>query len=291
MVLGETYGDDIWFLLATCALAIHFYPSWRGVALALGVYALAFIIVAAQVIQWQLHGIDDGSGATIIQIYALAGMFLAFMVILASYRNRLDRLGAEYELLASIARTDALTGLPNRVQIYGDMRRLIAEAERHRHNFCVCLFDVDHFKRFNDRYGHLAGDHALRAIGQAVRANLRATDYFGRWGGEEYCILLPHTGLEQATGALERARLALKEITHLPGPISASFGVAAYRPGDSAETLLHRADVALYRAKGAGRDRIEIEACEEAQGSYPVGLTHAHRRSALFDQQTGQATL
>ncbi|MCX7792068.1 MAG: GGDEF domain-containing protein [Chloroflexaceae bacterium] len=271
-VLAETYGDDIWFLLATCTLAIHFYPSWRGVALALGVYILSVAIVAAQVVQWQLNGIDDGSGARIIQIYTLGGMLLGFMLVMASYRNRLIRIQTEYELLAAIAYTDGLTGLPNRRQLYRDLNRLIAEAERYGHAFCVCLFDVDHFKRINDQYGHMVGDQALRAVGDTVRANLRVVDYFGRWGGEEYCILSPHTNVDQAFSALERVRLALREITDVPIPISASFGVAVYRPGDSAETLLHRADAAMYRAKRNGRDRIESESLEGSDSNHLVGL-------------------
>lgn len=269
-VLAETYGDDIWFLLATCTLAIHFYPSRRGVALALGVYILSFAIVAAQVIQWQVNGLDDGSGARIVQIYALGGMLLGFMLVMAGYRNRLVRIHTEYELLAVIAYTDALTGLPNRRRLYHDLHWLIAEAERHGHTLCICLFDVDHFKRINDQYGHTLGDQALRAVGETARANLRVVDHFGRWGGEEYCILMPHTTLDQALTAVERVRLALKGLTGLPTAISASFGVSAYRPGDSAETLLHRADVAMYRAKRAGRDRVESEAREEA-GSFSSG--------------------
>lgn len=269
-VLAETYGDDIWFLLATCTLAIHFYASRRGVALALGVYALSFAIVGAQIVEWQSYGLDDGSGAKIIQIYTLAGMFLAFMFILASHRSRLTRIHTEYELLAIIAFTDGLTGLPNRRQLYRDLQRLIAEAERHGHPFCVCLFDVDHFKRINDQYGHTVGDQVLCAIGQMVRANLRLIDYFGRWGGEEFCVLLPHTSLEQALSALERVRVALKGIGDFPTSISASFGVAAYRPGDSSETLLHRADKAMYAAKRAGRDRLQSDAREEADANHVV---------------------
>ncbi|MGB9632279.1 MAG: diguanylate cyclase [Chloroflexaceae bacterium] len=265
-VLAETINDDIWFLLVTCTLVIHFYASRRGVVLALGVYILSFAIVALQVIWWWLNNLDDGSGARIIQIYAFGGMLLGFMLVLASYRNQLVRIHTEYRLLAAIAYTDALTGLPNRRRLYNDLHWLIAEAERHGHPFCVCLFDVDHFKRINDQYGHMVGDQVLQVIGHTVRANLRVVDHFGRWGGEEYCILLPHTTLDQALIAVERVRLALRSITSFLTPISASFGVSAYRPDDSAETLLHRADLAMYRAKRTGRDRVESEAWEEVSG-------------------------
>ncbi len=256
----DTIGDDIWFLLIVCVLAVHLYDLRRGALIAGSVYSLSFAIVVVQIVSWNMPGIDGEDSEHVLRAYLMGGALLVFLVVLAMYRSHIERLHTEYEVMANLAYTDTLTSLPNRRRLYEDVYRLIALAERYGQEFCVCLFDLDHFKRLNDTHGRLVGDQVLQEVAQVARLHLRAADLFGRWGGEEFVVLLPQTRLSDAQTALERVRLALHTIA-LPNvhAVTASFGIAAYLPGDTRESLLHRADQALYLAKTTGRNRIVVD--------------------------------
>ena len=256
----DTIGDDIWFLLIVCVLAVHLYDLRRGALIAGSVYGLSFAIVVVQIVSWNMPGIDGEDSEHVLRAYLMGGALLVFLVVLAMYRSHIERLHTEYEVMANLAYTDTLTSLPNRRRLYEDVYRLIALAERYGQEFCVCLFDLDHFKRLNDTHGHLVGDQVLQEVAQVARLHLRAADLFGRWGGEEFVVLLPQTRLSDAQTALERVRLALHTIA-LPNvhAVTASSGIAAYLPGDTRESLLHRADQALYLAKTTGRNRIVVD--------------------------------
>ena len=151
--------------------------------------------------------------------------------------------------LQSSARTDALTGLPNRRVWDEDLEREIARARRHGGNLCLAMLDLDRFKAFNDHHGHQAGDQLLAATATAWRPVLRTTDTLARYGGEEFAVLLPHSDEEGAMTVVER----LLEV--VPLGQTASAGVAVWDGKESATELLARADAALYEAKGAGRAR------------------------------------
>lgn len=162
--------------------------------------------------------------------------------------------------LEQIANTDSLTGVHNRA--FFD-RALHAELERlARYDtgpFALMLIDIDRFKTINDCFGHLRGDEVLKGVAALIRERLRSTDVFARWGGEEFAILLPHTTLEGARVFAERLRKAIAATDNLacPVPITASFGLAESCPGDQKQSLIERADRALYRAKHNGRNRVE----------------------------------
>ena len=256
----DTIGDDIWFLLIVCVLAVHLYDLRRGALIAGSVYGLSFAIVVVQIVSWNMPGIDGEDSEHVLRAYLMGGALLVFLVVLAMYRSHIERLHTEYEVMANLAYTDTLTSLPNRRRLYEDVYRLIALAERYGQEFCVCLFDLDHFRCLNDTHGHLVGDQVLQEVAQVARLHLRAADLFGRWGGEEFVVLLPQTRLSDAQTALERVRLALHTIA-LPNvhAVTASSGIAAYLPGDTRESLLHRADQALYLAKTTGRNRIVVD--------------------------------
>jgi diguanylate cyclase (GGDEF)-like protein len=158
------------------------------------------------------------------------------------------------------ALTDGLTGLPNRRAIDDTLKRMAAHAERTTTSLGMVLFDLDHFKQINDLFGHEKGDEALAAVGAAIPSSLRASDFAGRFGGEEFALLLPDTDRAGAVAVADKLRQAIAaiDIASVSRPITASFGVAAI-PEDAAEpTLLLRAtDRALYLAKANGRNRIE----------------------------------
>ncbi len=167
------------------------------------------------------------------------------------------------DALEVLARTDTLTGCANRRAFLELAEREHRRTLRHGGYYGLMEFDLDRFKRVNDRFGHAAGDRALKAAAEAVFAGLRANDVFARLGGEEFFILLPDTDLERATATAERFRKAIAAIDSVeadgkPLSFTASFGVTASRPGDgTVETVMARGDAALYRAKEGGRDRVE----------------------------------
>jgi diguanylate cyclase (GGDEF)-like protein/PAS domain S-box-containing protein len=151
--------------------------------------------------------------------------------------------------LQATARTDPLTGLPNRRVWDEDLERELARARRHGGSLCLAMLDLDRFKAFNDHHGHQAGDRLLAAAAAAWRPILRATDTLARYGGEEFAVLLPHSDHEAAHTVVERLLL------EVPLGQTASAGIAVWDGVETAEALLARADAALYVAKGAGRAR------------------------------------
>jgi diguanylate cyclase (GGDEF)-like protein len=156
--------------------------------------------------------------------------------------------------LEMVARTDDLTGLPNRRAWDEQLPLELARAFREEWPVCVAMLDLDLFKDFNDKLGHQAGDRLLKASAAAWRTQLRATDTLTRYGGEEFAIVLPNCSLDDATELLERVRTAT------PAGQTASAGVAAWDRIEEPGILVSRADAALYEAKEAGRDRVVIAA-------------------------------
>ncbi len=158
-----------------------------------------------------------------------------------------ERLLAEVE---SLARTDPLTGLPNRRSLEEMLERETNRARRTGERLCVAVLDLDRFKSYNDAHGHLAGDRLLRECAIAWKADLRAADAICRFGGEEFVVVLPECEPEEAGAIVERLRAAT------PSGQTASVGLVAWDGAEPVEELLSRADRALYRAKAAGRDRL-----------------------------------
>src|SRR6201996_8573112 len=158
-----------------------------------------------------------------------------------------ERLMREVELLA---RSDALTGLPNRRALDDHLPREMARALRTATPLCLAIIDIDHFKTYNDTYGHLAGDTVLRGCAAAWDAELRGEDMILRFGGEEFLAILPNCAPADATEIVERLRAAT------PEGQTCSAGLATWIPGETVDELVARADKALYEAKESGRDRL-----------------------------------
>ena len=168
------------------------------------------------------------------------------------------RLQAEFQRHASF---DALTGLYNRRWLADLLPRQHERARRSVEPLALVMVDVDHFKRFNDTYGHLAGDYVLFAIGQRLRRSFRPTDMVARYGGEEFVVVLPNTDGIEACLAAERVRRAIasEPLTLEDGTdvrVTASMGVAELQPHHDPKELIAAADRALYQAKAAGRNRV-----------------------------------
>ncbi|MFB3816239.1 MAG: diguanylate cyclase [Candidatus Methylomirabilales bacterium] len=173
-----------------------------------------------------------------------------------------------FEETRQLAITDPLTGLANHRQFYNQLSREVRRAQRYERPLSLLMLDLDHFKQFNDRYGHLAGDQALREVAEVLRQNARSVDILARYGGEEFALILPETDLKRAASQAERVRAAVAAFPFLgasagPGSLTVSIGVAALlgkmRKG---QDLVHDADQALYRAKAQGRNRMESAPAE-----------------------------
>jgi two-component system, cell cycle response regulator len=186
---------------------------------------------------------------------------------------RIATLVEESQRLATI---DPLTGLMNRRAFLGSVQREVAACRRYGHALSLCVLDVDHFKLVNDRFGHGTGDAVLAAVGQLLRAEVRASDVAARWGGEEFVIALTSTDTDGARVAAERLRRSLEQIvvhdaSGTPVAVTASLGVAGFHAAhETLEGLLERADRALYRAKAAGRNRVIVDGDADAPA---LGLT------------------
>lgn len=176
-----------------------------------------------------------------------------------SLHQRTVELRSAYLRIEELAQTDELTGLPNRRSIVKMLDDEIARG--HRGTPCsAAMIDIDWFKRINDGYGHAAGDEVLRTVAITVFANIRTNDRFGRYGGEEFLLVLPDTGRNEAGKIVERLRAMIAELDWnafaIDMAVTISAGLASLAPDDSCDTILARADRALYAAKAGGRNRI-----------------------------------
>ncbi|WP_077340843.1 sensor domain-containing diguanylate cyclase [Pseudocolwellia agarivorans] len=167
-----------------------------------------------------------------------------------------------------ISNTDPLTGIANRKKFEADLKKEISRADRYSHSLALVIFDIDFFKRINDTLGHKAGDNVLRKITQLVLNHIRDIDFFARWGGEEFVLILPCRALQHAIMVSEKLRMLISQYEVEPDLfITCSFGVTEYGQGDTIESLFHRVDKALYRAKDLGRNKVEIEIKDEQAGN------------------------
>jgi diguanylate cyclase (GGDEF)-like protein len=178
--------------------------------------------------------------------------------------DRTLKLTAQKEHFRALAQTDGLTGLPNFRSFHARLEEEVARANRYGHPLACAMVDLDGLKEINDKLGHAAGNRAIVGLADAVREELRDTDFAARYGGDEFVVLLPQTNESQGAQFAERLRRRLVEVSQDAGlPVRGSIGVAAVTAEeldspDAAEDLLRRADEALYRAKRSGRDRVEV---------------------------------
>ncbi|QEM69298.1 GGDEF domain-containing protein [Geobacter sp. FeAm09] len=191
----------------------------------------------------------------------LVRRFNKIVSISDGYQSQLMELNARLEFSA---RTDLLTGLANRWEIMARLESEKSRSERYHKHFSILLCDLDHFKAINDGYGHMAGDRVLRAIAEVLRTHVRAGDFCGRWGGEEFLVILPETDLPKARTVAEKLLVNMRK-TAVPWEgrkitTTMSVGLGAFRPGMSIDECLKKVDDALFAAKAGGRDRLMMVA-------------------------------
>ena len=173
------------------------------------------------------------------------------------YQNSLREMS---EALKDASLHDPMTRLGNRRFLVDRLNEETERANRKKAPYALAMLDIDFFKAVNDRYGHDVGDEVLCTIARSIEESVREYDLCGRWGGEEFLIILPDTALESARQVAERVRQAIKAIDHesLDGSITASLGLTPYQLGETYSVTISRADVALRHAKSVGRDRVEM---------------------------------
>ena len=171
-----------------------------------------------------------------------------------------NRLRVAHDRIITLLYTDSLTSIANRRIFLESLGGAISFAQRHQAPLSIIMADLDDFKSVNDTFGHNAGDQVLQAFAALLRENSRQEDLAARFGGEEFIMMLPGTGAEEAAVLGERLRCHWKEMTS-PGTsirVTASFGVAAYQPGDTVDGFIERADQALYDAKMMGKNQVVV---------------------------------
>jgi diguanylate cyclase (GGDEF)-like protein len=186
--------------------------------------------------------------------------YLALGVTLAQLCGLAVANARNYQALQHLAGTDELTGLSNRRRFFALAQHQFMLARRHAYRLCVIMFDIDHFKKVNDTYGHAMGDRVLRKVARTCEGSVRATDLMGRYGGEEFVVLLHETDAAGARVAAERMRASVEALVFETPQgtlrVTISLGVAESAPGRELDAEIARADAALYQAKGQGRNRL-----------------------------------
>jgi diguanylate cyclase len=190
---------------------------------------------------------------------------------LKASKKEITELQQDLEAVRSESLTDPLTSLANRKYFDQTLAAAMADAERSNRPMSLMMVDIDHFKSFNDTFGHLTGDQVLRLVALCLKQNVKGQDLAARYGGEEFAVILPNTPVRQALMVADHVRRAVvaKELMKRStgeslGRVTISVGVAGRRAGDTMQTLIERADASLYAAKRAGRNKVIGEADPEA---------------------------
>ncbi|HUN69960.1 MAG TPA: GGDEF domain-containing protein [Burkholderiales bacterium] len=255
-------------LLGISGFAFASYGAVIGLALR---YKPGSVVLEVELLQWALLG-------AVLPWFALLGGHLSALRRETRDKNR--QLQSALATIQEMATRDELTGAYNRRYLMDRLHQEQLRSDRGKGTLCVCMMDIDFFKRINDRHGHAAGDRVLRIFAEVSQSGLRATDCFARYGGEEFVLLLSDTPLQGAMIVAERVRRRIEETAFADlgiARVTASFGVAQYHAPEAISTTLARADKALYRAKTSGRNRVacDVAANDNLPPALPAAITAA----------------
>ncbi|MDP2956246.1 MAG: diguanylate cyclase [Longimicrobiales bacterium] len=267
----------MWLTALLPAFVLTYYKGWRGVSVAL---AGGMLILTATQIVLLLQGTEEFNWRLLLGVLVV---FVAVSLGLGYFAELLDRERARAE---SRALTDSLTSLPNRRHAAVFLEAAFSACVRGQ-SLSVVLFDLDHFKLFNDTQGHRTGDEVLSVFGSVLRTSTRRMDLSARYGGEEFISILVACGSEEAQGFAERVLQGIRSAEAPWGRVTASAGVASYEAGmGTPDLLVAAADRALYRAKESGRDRVVVwktvaEASMKQPGTPSTIARAGHRPGAV----------
>ncbi len=247
-----------WFSVSLVAIFLIFDPR-RATWIATVAYLVSLVFGTTYMVMNRLTGHEPVLTRPLLHLYLANAAFITFLFFYGRMREQYERTRTLARSMADLANTDSLLGIPNRRQMVAMIRDEIGLAEDGIRCATLVMFDLDRFKEVNDTFGHDAGDSVLKGVTSAVKQVLRSSDRFGRWGGDEFVVLLAVNDMNQASAAAQRLRDAVHQrLGDRFRRVTISVGVAQYHRGDTVEDWVNRADRALYRAKEAGRDRVVV---------------------------------
>ncbi|MBU2954196.1 sensor domain-containing diguanylate cyclase [Marinobacter sp. F3R08] len=259
VLIGWQSGFHYYLLMFIPAICVSAPRRWAVFAL----LALWGYYIGLDGLMWYIEPLQPihQTALHVVHLFNLSVVFAMFSY-LASYYLRM--VVTAQRNLREMATTDSLTGLFNRRHMTYLAEKEVARFRRSGHPVGLLLLDIDHFKLINDAYGHEAGDRVLRVVADVIRDELRAQDLVGRWGGEEFLVILPDTDSANAQASAERIRNAFlardwSAVIDRDADVTISIGVSELQAGEDLSAALSRADEALYRGKSGGRNRVELE--------------------------------
>ncbi len=255
VILVVEKNQEYIFMWSLLVPAISYFILGRISGTIITIGYLAFIIVFMSL------NIGNNSGLEPVHYFSnIIGSYIAVSVIIRYFEfSRMDTLGELRKInadLRALSETDKLTGIYNRLKLDDVLEEEIGKAEISKKPLSVIMIDIDDFKLINDRYGHLVGDSVLTQAAYVLKKDLDVDQVIGRWGGEEFLIICPHTDIERATDLAFTLRKMIESIP-FDGKIrfTISLGISSWIKGDTIETLIKKADQALYSAKNRGKNQ------------------------------------
>ena len=247
-------SGDLWVLTIIILLSFLCFKPKQALRLSIGL-----ILLTVAVIGYRASHLIDGDVASALRLIKATVYFLICLYLihtLSLFRTIAKSAKSEAKEFEKLAYFDDLTGVANRRKLAGVLAQEVERAQRYQTPLSIIMFDIDHFKKINDQYGHNFGDLALKEVTNSVANTVRSSDSFGRWGGEEFLCILPNTKADVAFELAERLRNGLADSLIDNGPqITASFGIAQLLKLDNVDSFVNRADQSLYSAKEQGRNR------------------------------------
>jgi len=244
-------------------IALTINSTYRGLIFSLLFLTATSIISYQGIGEWQ-NGLWDFK--SFLRLNVALSMIILIMYI---HEIAMDK-AQKYEqdslsVLEELSLNDALTGIANRRRINGLLDTEFERAKRYQTPFSIILFDIDHFKKINDTYGHLVGDNTLKSLSKLVNETIRKTEVVGRWGGEEFILILPESNINTSFLIAEKIRkiISKTKFKDLDGSLTCSFGVSEYLLETTLDELIEQADQALYKAKENGRNMVCVYGHEE----------------------------
>ncbi len=230
---------------------------FKGAITLIAVFVCITFFMLSNINDWQPTPFNWQSIFNILSFFILCSLFVYFYEY--SRQEALVIIQKQNKQLFELANVDALTNIYNRRRLNKALDEYSESHKQQNKQFSVVILDIDKFKNINDNYGHNVGDSVLKEVSELIRANIRANDILGRWGGEEFMLVLAETTVEEAALVAENLRALLdKHDFKFVGSVSASFGIAGCDKQNNMENLINQADKALYTAKEKGRNRVEV---------------------------------
>lgn len=261
LVVPDTSGDfasfAMWFGPLYVAIFLV-YETKHAIVLSGLVYSAVLCMGMLRI--GLMPSTSNGLLKSLTHLYTSNGTLIAFLILYTWIKDRLITVQTVADRMTQLAHTDFLVGVPNRRELYRSLSIEMDRSRTHRRSLSVILLDIDHFKRVNDLHGHHVGDKLLVEMARRIMRSLGPQHQFGRWGGEEFMIICPEADIRDAEQTAVNVRETIcQQPFDVVGAVTASFGVSSCREGLTLDSVIRRADAALYKAKANGRNRVELD--------------------------------